>query len=230
MQTIEQGIPGPEGAQGEKGDKGDKGDPGTSSFGQLKVINKVVYPEGYPHVYDSSDFTMTVDTQFFDAVPSNFVGSEIGIDVAVGIGEYSVTNEVPDMQFDVLYSSDCSGTMRQGETKVCTITNMYRNLIVIKEFEISCHRADRNCPDVFFPDPDPSASFTLTVEGNNPIPSTFQGSSSGSRITIGIGEYSITEIEPSSSQRGATFHGDCSGIIQPGDIKTCRIINILNLF
>ena len=83
----EQGIPGPEGPQGEKGDKGDKGDPGTSSFGQLTVINKVVYPEGYPHVYDSSDFTMTVDTQFFDAVPSNFVGSEIGIDVAVGIGE-----------------------------------------------------------------------------------------------------------------------------------------------
>jgi len=133
------------------------------------------------------------------------------------------------MQFDVLYSSDCSGSMRQSETKVCIITNMYRNLIVIKEFEIRCHRVTGNCPDVGSPGPDPSASFTLTVEGNNPVPSTFQGSSSGSRITIGTGEYSITEIEPSSPQREATFHGDCNGIIQPGDIKTCRIINILNL-
>jgi hypothetical protein len=95
-----------------------------------------------------------------------------------------VTEISPDPQFDVFYSSDCTGTIRQGETKVCTITNMYKNLVVKWEFEVHCQGV---CPDVGGPIP-----FTINIEGNNPDPSSFPGSATGTRVAIGVGEYNVT--------------------------------------
>ncbi|MGB7960385.1 MAG: hypothetical protein WCF46_10870, partial [Nitrososphaeraceae archaeon] len=69
---------------------------------------------------------------------SSDLNPESGYMKEIGIGEYSVTEMPPDPQFDILYSSDCTGTMRQGETRICIITNMYRNLIVTWEFEVNC--------------------------------------------------------------------------------------------
>ncbi len=178
--------------------------------------------QGYTPIHDSSDFGVSVSGQFFDAMPSNFGGSETGTNVKVGIGEYSVTESPPDPHFDVSYSSDCTGTMRQGEIKVCTITNTYRNLVVAWEFERHCQGS---CPNSGTPIP-----FTINIEGNNPDPSSFQGSGSGTGVTIGVGEYSVTVAQQHTSPNlEHSYSEECSGFIQPGDIKTCRIISVLNL-
>jgi hypothetical protein len=73
------------------------------------------------------------------------------------------------------------------------------------------------------PYPNPS-DFTITVTGQNPSPSSFQGAESpGTSVALDLGDYEVIE----SDSRGYTlsYDGDCSGTIAQGDIKYCTVIN-----
>jgi hypothetical protein len=69
----------------------------------------------------------------------------------------------------------------------------------------------------------PASEFTITVTGNNPIPSTFHGSADGTLVTLGVGAYKVNE-EPFLGF-DTTFSADCTGTIAPGDQKTCIVTN-----
>ncbi len=84
----------------------------------LNVIKTVINDDGGTAV--ASDFTINVSgTNVF---PSSFAGSEGGVEVILDAGSYEVTEDVL-MGYSVSYSDDCSGTIKAGETKTCTITN-----------------------------------------------------------------------------------------------------------
>jgi hypothetical protein len=53
------------------------------------------------------------------------------------------------------------------------------------------------------------SDFMITVHGNNPSPSSFPGSSSGTAVKLQMGMYSVTETRPSGYN--STLSGDCSG-------------------
>ena len=67
------------------------------------------------------------------------------------------------------------------------------------------------------------SDFTITVHGNNPSPSSFQGSSSGTAVKLQMGMYSVTEQGPSGYK--STRSGDCSGGMMSVETKTCKITN-----
>ncbi|NOJ29826.1 MAG: hypothetical protein DA328_06635 [Nitrososphaeraceae archaeon] len=74
--------------------------------------------------------------------------------------------------------------------------------------------------------------FEFTVTGNNPNPTTFQGSSSGVVVTLGAGSYDVEETDNVPSNLGpftvnidTTETGDCSGTISAGESKTCTFTN-----
>ncbi len=78
--------------------------------------------------------------------------------------------------------------------------------------------------------------FEFTVTGNNPDPSTFQGSSSGVVVTLGAGPYNVEEnnnvpdlIPPFNVDIQVDETGDCSGTISAGDSKTCIFTNHITL-
>jgi hypothetical protein len=76
----------------------------------------------------------------------------------------------------------------------------------------------------------PSA-YTIHVEGNDPSPSSFAGSSAGTTVILGEGEYSVTEskpILPMGPEIISTLSPDCSGFISLGQSKTCIITNEVN--
>ncbi|MGA7369201.1 MAG: hypothetical protein WBX01_08735 [Nitrososphaeraceae archaeon] len=73
------------------------------------------------------------------------------------------------------------------------------------------------------------SSFTIQVEGNNPDSASFLDSDTGTRVTLGVGEYRITELDP-GPRIVTTFTADCNGVIQPGDQKTCKIPEYTNKF
>ena len=99
-----------------------------------------------------------------------------------------------------------------------------------------------------FPEP---SDYQITITGNNPDPSNFPGSTTGTPVEIGAGDYTITESEPSlaalSAELGATATnildatGDCipgppnqnfteaTGTMTPGGSQTCNIINIVQI-
>ena len=70
------------------------------------------------------------------------------------------------------------------------------------------------------------ADFTITVTGNNPHPSSFPGSGSGTLVRLGAGSYTVNETpDLGASLFTASFSDDCSGTIAPGDQKTCTVTN-----
>ena len=91
--------------------------------------------------------------------------------------------------------------------------------------------------------------FTIHVTGNNPIPPSFDGSTTPVLVTLGPGDYEVTETAKASVQATVdllntlvpkifvtgptpTFSGDCeqdqmdpekaTGTIAEGDSKTCN--------
>ena len=57
------------------------------------------------------------------------------------------------------------------------------------------------------------SDFTITVAGNNPTPSSFDGSSSGTTVTLEPGRYSVTEnsLPDYTSSSSDRHQHDCIG-------------------
>jgi hypothetical protein len=68
------------------------------------------------------------------------------------------------------------------------------------------------------------SDFTINVHGNDPLPSSFPGNSSGTSVKLQMGMYSITETGPSGYN--STLSGDCSGGMMSVETKNCTITNI----
>lgn len=84
----------------------------------LTVKKHVVNNSG--GVKNASDFTMNVTGT--DVSNPSFPGSESGTTVTLKAGSYSV-DEVADAGYAKSKSNDCSGTIADGQSKTCTITN-----------------------------------------------------------------------------------------------------------
>ena len=86
----------------------------------LKVIKHVINDNGGSKV--AADFTMNVTGT--NVLPSaSFAGAESpGTTVTLNAGSYSV-DETSDLGYTKSLSTDCSGTIANGATKTCTVTN-----------------------------------------------------------------------------------------------------------
>ena len=71
------------------------------------------------------------------------------------------------------------------------------------------------------------SDFTITVSGNNPSPSSFSGSSSGTSVTLRAGSYKVTETEGPSGYT-TSYSSGCSGTIDAGQTEECAITNEAN--
>jgi hypothetical protein len=73
------------------------------------------------------------------------------------------------------------------------------------------------------------SNFRMQVTGNNPIPASFNGSSQGTVVTLGPGEYDVSESTPPPAPPGLTLvtarSTDCTGNISEGDSRTCIMTN-----
>src|SRR6476646_11567075 len=69
-----------------------------------------------------------------------------------------------------------------------------------------------------------ASDFIIDIHGNNPSPSSFPGSTSGTTVKLDIGMYSVTQS--GSSGYNATYSGDCSGAVMSSETKRCTITNM----
>jgi YVTN family beta-propeller protein len=200
--------------------------------GTLAVTKQVINEGGGNK--NPSDFTITVNGNN-NPSPSSFRGSSSGTTVQLSKGKYEVTESGPTTNYNSTLSNECSGTINDGETKKCTITNTYSaspappittGKIIVTKKVINEGGGNKNPSD-----------FTITVNGNNPSPSSFAGSSSGTTITINEGSYNVTEKEgPEISYDYVpglytpNYSSGCVGTIQGGDTVSCIITNKYNPF
>lgn len=190
----------------------------SSPLNETIIVKKQVINEG-GGTARPSDFSITVDGN--SPSPSSFDGSSSGTTVTLEPGRYSVTESTMS-DYTSSSSADCTGTIRAGQTKECTITNEYHaqdrssQLVVIKNVI--------NNPE---DDSDlalrPSA-FTVVVQGNDPLPRSFPGKS-GEGVVVKLipGEYNVFEEEVDGYT--ADYSDNCHGTIHAEETRACVITN-----
>lgn len=181
---------------------------------QPKLIVKKVVVNDNGGTRAAGDFDLSVTG--IGADPSAFDGSEDGVKVKLDIGAYSVS-EAPVAGYAGSLSADCTGTIALGQTKTCTITNddVQPTLTVIKNVV-------NDNGGTLLP-----ADFNLVVKVDDgataPVPASFSGSA-GTEVALDAGSYKVTE--DAVAGYAGTFSEGCSGVLAPGDKKTCTVTNI----
>src|SRR5205823_2906224 len=178
----------------------------------LTVIKHVINNDG--GLKNASDFTMNVSAS--NVQPSStFPGADTpGTTVTLNAVNDSLKKAAVSGYTKTL-GADCSGTIANGETKTCTITNddQAATLTVIK------HVVNDNGGTKV------AADFTMNVSATNVQPSsTFPGAETpGTTVTLNAGSYSVSEIGPAGYSQSNS--ADCAGTIAVGESKTCTITN-----
>jgi hypothetical protein len=161
----------------------------------------------------SSDFT--VNFSGTNASTSTFSGNASGTAVVVDAGSY-VVSQSTSTGYTTSFSADCLGTIVGGATKTCTITNddlaPTTGTLIVRKVVVNDNGKTAT-----------SGDFTLNVTGNSPSSSSVQGSEIGVAITVGAGNYSVSE--PTNSNYTASYSTDCSGSMVAGQTKTCTVTN-----
>src|SRR5215212_5361853 len=201
-------------------------------LGTLVVMKQVINKGGGDK--KPSDFTITVSGN--NPTPSSFTGSSSGTTVQLSPGKYQVTESGSTTNYNSTLSNGCSGTIREGETNECTITNTYSVSPPPPPVTTGKINIITKVNNEGGGDKKPS-DFTITVSGNNPTPSSFTGSSSGTTVTVNEGAYNVKEeeglyISPDyvPGRYTPSYSSECAGTIQAGETLSCTISNKYNPF
>src|SRR5439155_16703348 len=131
----------------------------------------------------------------------------------VPAGAYNVVeNATPIAGYTTTYSG-CSGTIRNDETRTCTITNTNQAAhLIINKVVVNDNGGSLT-----------AANFSGTVSGVTASNGqTWTGASTNLTLTT-LGSYSVAENAHPGYD--ATFSADCAGTIALGEIKTCTVTN-----
>jgi YVTN family beta-propeller protein len=187
---------------------------GSTTF--LDVITNVI--NNNQGTKKPSDFTISVSGN--NPSPSSFSGSSSGTSVTLKPGSYEVSVTERPSGYTTSYSSDCSGTAKGGHLQ-CTITNEYRLTPITAKLTVTKKVLNNGIGDK------KPSDFTITITGNNPSPSSFSGSSSGTSVTLRAGSYKVTETERPSGYT-TRYSSGCSGTVDAGQTEDCTITNEVN--
>ena len=92
-------------------------------------------------------------------------------------------------------AGDCSGTIGNGESKTCTVTNDDQpGHLIIKKVVVNDNGGTKTAAD-----------FTLDSGGTNDSPDDFAGSAAGTNVTLDAGSYAVTDLW--STRRGGRSLG-----------------------
>ncbi len=179
---------------------------------QLTVIKHVINDNGGNA--SAGDFTMSVSGS--NVSQTSFAGSESGTTVTLNAGSYSVDETVIASGYAKLLGSNCSGTIANGESKTCTVTNndVQPVLTVVKTVDNTNGGTAS------------SSDFTIHVTGGPTTVNDFQGSQSGTVLHLDAGVYTVTEDQATDyigSFLNCTLQGSVT--LNIGDNKTCTITN-----
>jgi|GEM_PF-3173162 hypothetical protein len=174
----------------------------------LKVVKMVNNTNG--GTLTSSNFTLHVSAIL--PSPSTFPGSSTGTTVSINAGNYAVT-ESSTAGYVQSAATNCTGTAAIGQNITCTITN----------HDLPAHLKVVKMVNNTFGGTLVANSFTMHVNGNLPSNSVFQGSSTGTTVSIKQGPYSITETPISGYEQTSSVN--CAGTISIGQNITCTITN-----
>lgn len=129
-------------------------------------------------------------------------------------GSYSVAATLTNSS--ISYSSACSGFISAGEVRTCTVTASGSGVgggsarVNVSVTVINDNGGTRSASD-----------FVVTISGQNPNVSSFQGTSGSVQVSLGAGSYSIDAASTGSYTISRST--DCSGFIADNETRNCAI-------
>lgn len=180
--------------------------------GTLTVVKHVINDDG--GTADAGDFTMSVTGSV--PSPASFGGNELGTNVTINAGSYTVGEAGPS-GYAAIMSTDCTGTIANGETKVCSITNddIAPHIIVIKHV-INDDGGNAVAGDF-------SLHITDTVTGSPTGHIDLIGAETpGVNTQVVAGNFAVSE---DSDIGYSVSYSGCTGSIAVGQTKTCTVTN-----
>ncbi len=183
---------------------------GSPKF-NLTISTQVI--NSYGGTLTAGNFTINVQASNGTQV-ATFVGSNHTV-VSLVPGTYYVS-ESPVSGYSEAIGGNCAvnGSITiTANAATCTVTNR----------DIASHL---NVIENVVGGPYSSSNFGIQVAGTSPTPSSFQGSSSGTLVTIGAGNYSVNAAEVRFSNFTyylQSYSNGCVGAIGLGQNATCTI-------
>jgi len=164
-----------------------------------------------------------VTTQFVMGLDGDTLKNLLGGCIYGACKDTKITGNVTDGILAGCVFGACKNVEITGESQQPTPNTA---TLIVKKFIV-------NCPE---PCQFDASDFNIQVTGNNPSPSSFQGSDKGTTVTIGPGKYTVSETLPSGDNTFflAKFAGDCqkdddnpsaTGNIKAGETQECTINN-----
>src|SRR5205085_2448485 len=178
----------------------------------LKLVKTVVNDNGGTKA--ASDFSFQVNGGAATAFLQDGDSLHGKNNVSVNAGSYSVVE--PAVSGYTTGYDGCSGTIANGETKTCTITNddQAAHLIIVKQV-INDNGGGKSASDF-------SGTITgVTASGGNSWTGT--ASPGVDKALTSVGSYSVTEGVHAGYD--VSYSTDCAGTIALGQTKTCTVTN-----
>lgn len=183
----------------------------NSSSASTIILNKLVNIN-WGGTAVPSNFTLTVDANGVTQGAS----TQVTANSTHSIGELTLPGYTfVSISGDDLCPNALNGTvtLSEGQNITCTITNrdLPAHLTVVKHV-INDNGGDAKAED-----------FTMFVSATNVNEPSFDGTESGTTVTLNRGFYTVTENELSGY--AASYSAGCSGTIDNDQTKTCTITN-----
>jgi hypothetical protein len=214
------------------------------SPGVLTIIKNIVEPDcsieepGCERAI-ADDFNISV---YSSTTASTVVdGSEVGVNVDLNPGQYSVVEELsqndPDLMADFVttYSADCFGVMEDDGVRTCTVTNTRTTgtpigvgFLTLTKVVVNDNGGTYDIPDFPLKLVDWNTSSTLDVTSGETViltPGLYSFYEWGSPLYYGLFSGDCSEFN--NTVPGGPFPADGRGfvVISAGDIKSCTLTN-----
>jgi hypothetical protein len=182
----------------------------TRKMGYVKVVKDVVNDNGGNKTY--ADFTFKVNAgdspRSFDATTGG--DGEKLVTLPAGTS-FNVSEVQANLYgYATAYSGTCSGTVVEGQTQTCTVTNNDQaGKLIVKKVVVNDNGGTKDVDD-----------FSFSVNGGQAVNFEADGQND---LTVNAGSYTVTE--PAVSGYTATYN-NCVGVVVPnGGSATCTITN-----
>jgi hypothetical protein len=178
------------------------------------IVKKVVVNDngGSKH---ATDFSFSVNGGTSTAFTQDTDADHGKNTLTVSPGSYSVVESGLPITGYTTTSSACSGSIANGETKTCTITNNdIAGTLIVKKVVINDNGGSKHATD-----------FGLELNGGSTIPFLQDTDADHGIKTLNVNAGSYSVDESSHAGYDKTLSSDCSGTIAIGETKTCTITN-----
>ena len=169
------------------------------------------------------------------------MGAVLAVAIVLAVGLTVLPSSIQEAQANPCSIEAGGATVTQNDDQECDFTGNFEFEEGIGSSDIEESATLSVCKEMTSNSLSVPENFDFTVTGNDPFPAQFEGSANCVDVTIGPGEYAVSEVnmgggalisvsieEGSECMQDPTNELRATGVIQAGETQECRFINFVS--